>query len=41
MTADGKYIRDKRENILQPIQMLLSKKPMTFCEFFISFLKST
>ena len=35
------YSRNIRENLPQPIQMLLPKKPKTFCQGFIGFLKST
>ena len=41
LTADDKYSLLKRDNLTQPIQILLSQKQKTFSEFFSSFLKST
>ena len=40
LTADDKCSRHNRENFPKQIQMQLSKKPKTFSEFFIAFLKS-
>ena len=39
LTADGKYSLHNWENFLQPIRMLLLKKPRTFCQIFIAFFK--
>ena len=41
LTVDDKYFCSVRDNFPQPIQMQLSKKPETFWESFIVFLKST
>ena len=41
LCANGKYSLLARDNLMQRIQMLLSRKQKTFCEFFSSFLKST
>ena len=41
LTADDKYSLLKRDNLTQPIQILLSQKQKTFSQFFSSFLKST
>ena len=41
LCANGKYSLLARDNLMQRIQMLLSRKPKTFSEFFSSFLKST
>ena len=41
LTDDEKYSLLYRENLTQPIQLLLSQKRKTFSEFFSSFLKST
>ena len=41
LTADDKYSLLKRDNLTQPIQILLSQKQKTFSEFFSPFLKST
>ena len=41
LTDDDKYCLLYRENLTQPIQILLSQKQKTFSEFFSSFLKST
>ena len=38
---DDDCFRHNRESLLLPIQMQLSKKPNTFCCFFIAFLEST
>ena len=40
-TDDEKYSLIYRENLTQPIQILLSQKQKTFFEFFSAFLKST
>ena len=40
LSADGKYSLYNRDNLSQPIQMELSRKQKTFCEFFSAFLKS-
>ena len=40
-TDDDKYSLLYRDNLLQPIQILLSQKQKTFSEFFSAFLKST
>ena len=41
LTDDEKYSLHYRENLMQPIQILLSEKRKTFSEFFYAFLKST
>ena len=41
LTADDRYSRHSRENILHYFQMQLSQNPKTFLKFFIEFLKST
>ena len=39
LSAGDKYSRHNRENLPLPIQIQLSKKPKTFCCFFIEFLE--
>ena len=41
LTDDDKYSLVYRDNLTQPIQILLSQKQKTFSEFFSAFLKST
>ena len=41
LTDDDKYCLLYRDNLTQPIQILLSHKEKTFSEFFSAFLKST
>ena len=41
LTDDRKYSLLYRDNLTQQIQILLSKKPKTFSEFFSAFSKST
>ena len=41
LTDDEKYSLLYRENLTQPIHILLSKKQKTFSQFFSVFLKST
>ena len=41
LTDDGKYSLLYNDNLLQPIQILLSQKQKTFSQFFSPFLKST
>ena len=41
LTTDDKYSLRKSELLLQPIQMQLSKKQITFDNFFAPFPKST
>ena len=41
LTDDDKYSLLYRDNLTQPIQILLSKKQKTFSEFFPAFLKCT
>ena len=41
LTDDEKYSLLYRENLTQPIQLLLSQKRKTFSQFFAAFLKST
>ena len=41
LTDDEKYSLLHRENLTQPIQILLSQKQKTFSQFFSEFLKST
>ena len=40
LTVDGKYSLHNSENLSIPIQMILSKKRKTFCDFFVQFLES-
>ena len=40
MTADDKYSLLNRDNLTQPIQIQLSPKQKTFCEFSSAVLKS-
>ena len=41
LSEDDKYCLLYKENLLQPIQILLSQKQKTFSQFFSAFLKST
>ena len=41
LTDDDKYFLFYRDNLMQPIQVLLSQKKKTFSEIFSGFLKST
>ena len=41
LTDDDKYSLLYRDNLAQPIQILLSQKQKTFSQFFSAFLKST
>ena len=41
LTENYKYFLLYRENLMQPIQILLSQKQKTFSRFFCPFLKST
>ena len=41
LSEDDKYCLLYNDNLLQPIQILLSQKQKTFSEFFSPFLKST
>ena len=41
LTDDEKYSLLYRENLTQPIQILLSQKPKSFSHFFSAFSKST
>ena len=41
MSGDGKYSLFNRDNLTQPIQMILSGKQKTYSRFFYSFLKSS
>ena len=41
LILDDKYSLGNRENLLQPIQMQLSRKLQIFCQFFTGFLEST
>ena len=41
LTDDDKYSVLYRDNLMQPIQILLYQKQKTFSEFFSAFLKST
>ena len=40
LTDDDKYILLYRDNLTQPIQILLSQKQKSFSEFFSAFIKS-
>ena len=41
LTDDSKYSVLKRDNLIQPIQILLSQKQKSFSQFLSSFLKYT
>ena len=41
LSADGKYSLVNTDKLTQPIQMELSQKQKTFCDFFSSFVKSS
>ena len=41
LTDDDKYCLLYRDNLTQPIQILLSQKQQTFSQFFSAFLKSS
>ena len=41
LTAGEKYSLLNRDNFTQPIQILVSQKEKTFCQFLSAFLKST
>ena len=41
LIEDDKYCLLYNDNLLQPIQILLSQKQKTFSQFFSAFLKST
>ena len=41
LSEDDKYCLLYNDNLLQPIQILLSQKRTTFSDFFSAFLKST
>ena len=41
LSEDDRYCLLYKDNLLQPIQILLSQKQKTFSEFFSAFLKST
>ena len=41
LSEDERYCLLHKDNLLQPIQILLSQKQKTFSEFFSPFLKST
>ena len=41
LSEDDKYCLLYNDNLLEPIQILLSQKQKTFSEFFSGFLKST
>ena len=41
LSEDDKYCLLYKDNLLQPLQILLSQKQKTFSEFFSAFLKST
>ena len=40
LTVDEHHYLLNRDNLTQPIQIQLSQKQKTFCEFFFAFLKS-
>ena len=40
LSGDGKYSLFNRDNLMQPIQMQLSRKQESFSDFFSAFLKS-
>ena len=39
LSVNGKYTLLNRDNLMEPIQMQLSRKQKTFSEFFANFLK--
>ena len=41
LTADGKYLVEDWQNLQLPMQMQLSEKHKTFCEFFVPSLESS
>ena len=41
LSEDDKYCLLYKDNLLQPLQILLSQKQKTFSQFFSAFLKST
>ena len=41
LSADGKYSLFNRDNLTQPIQMILSRKQKTFSQFFAVFFESS
>ena len=41
LTADGKYPVHDSDNLQFLIQMQLSERGKTFCDFFVAFLQST
>ena len=41
LTADDKYSPLNTDNLMQPIQILLSQKQKTFSQLLLQFLKST
>ena len=41
LSADGKYSLLNTDNLMHPIQMKVSQKQKTFCDFFSAFLKSS
>ena len=41
LSEDDRYCLLYNDNLLQPIQILLSQKQKTFSQFFSAFLKST
>ena len=41
LSEDDRYCLLYKDNLLQPIQIILSQKQKTFSQFFSSFLKST
>ena len=41
LIADDKYSLLNRDNLTQPVQILLSQKEKSACHFFFAFLKST
>ena len=41
LTADDKYSLLNRDNLTQPVQILLSQKQKTVSQFFFAFLKFT
>ena len=41
LSADGKYSLFNRDNLMLPIQMQVSWKQKTFCQFFAAYLKSS
>ena len=40
LTVNNKHYLLNRDNLMEPVQVQLSREKKTFCEFFFAFLKS-